>query len=98
MITSINKIKRLGLVFPDYVWNSDLPKFKRYNLIYGWNGSGKTTLSKLFDALETGELLRMFMTKNIKTIRIKYRSLKLNFQNAEKQTTITKQPLLQSFP
>lgn len=56
MITRINKIKNLGLVFPDYIWNSYLPNFRRFNLIYGWNGSGKTTLSKLFDALETGGL------------------------------------------
>lgn len=49
-------------------------------------------------ALVDGGLLRTSMTKSIKTIRIKYRSLKLNFQNTEKQTTITKQPLLQSFP
>ncbi len=57
MITKINRIKNLGLVFSDYVWNYNLPdyqlpNFKRYNLIYGWTGTGKTTLSKLFNALE----------------------------------------------
>jgi wobble nucleotide-excising tRNase len=62
MITKINKIKNLGLVLSDYTWGShiktgiQLPEFKRYNLIYGWNATGKTTLSKLFDAVENGEL------------------------------------------
>lgn len=62
MISKINKIKNLGLVLSDYSWNAHLPAnselldFKRYNLIYGWNGSGKTTFSKLYDALEEGEL------------------------------------------
>lgn len=44
-------------IFSDYNWNKDLDSFKRYNLIYGWNGCGKTTLSKLFLALENGELV-----------------------------------------
>lgn len=51
MITKINKIKNLGLVFQDYSRRSDLPSFKQSNLIYGWNGTGKTTLSLLFDAI-----------------------------------------------
>ncbi|MCD4808265.1 MAG: AAA family ATPase, partial [Methanosarcinales archaeon] len=33
--------------------DSNLPEFKRFNLIYGWNGSGKTTLSQLFASFET---------------------------------------------
>lgn len=51
MIHKINKIKNLGLVFSNYLWNTSLPVFKKFNLIYGWNGSGKTTLTRLFDAL-----------------------------------------------
>jgi wobble nucleotide-excising tRNase len=51
MIAKILKIKHLGLVFADYSWETTLPSFKRFNLIYGWNGCGKTTLSWLFDAL-----------------------------------------------
>ncbi len=51
MITKINKIKKLGLVFDDYAWDSHLPIFKQFNLVYGWNGSGKTTFSRLFDAV-----------------------------------------------
>ncbi|MCK5632253.1 AAA family ATPase, partial [bacterium] len=51
MITRIEKIKNLG-IFTDYKWDSSLPEFKRFNLIYGWNGSGKTTLSQLFASLE----------------------------------------------
>ncbi len=54
MITKIKKIKNLG-IFTDYKWDSNLPEFKRFNLIYGWNGSGKTTLSQLFASFETGK-------------------------------------------
>ncbi|MFC1571813.1 AAA family ATPase [Candidatus Margulisiibacteriota bacterium] len=56
MIKKVKRIKNLGLVFSDYSWESALPDFKRFNLIYGWTGVGKTTLSNLFAALETGEL------------------------------------------
>jgi len=51
MISKINKIKNLGLVFKNYTASTDLPVFKQSNLIYGWNGTGKTTLSRLFDAI-----------------------------------------------
>lgn len=51
MITKINKIKKLGLVFEDYAWDAHLPIFKQFNLVYGWNGSGKTTLSRFFAAI-----------------------------------------------
>src|ERR1035437_201547 len=51
MIAKINKIKHLGLVFSSYTWDTNLPHFKRFNLVYGWNGCGKTTLSRLFDAV-----------------------------------------------
>ena len=54
MITKIEKIKNLG-IFTDYKWDSNLPEFKRFNLIYGWNGSGKTALSQLFASFETGK-------------------------------------------
>jgi len=54
MITKIEKIKNLG-IFTDYKWYSNLPEFKRFNLIYGWNGSGKTALSQLFASFETGK-------------------------------------------
>lgn len=53
MITKINKIKNLG-IFQDFTWNTQLPNFRRYNLLYGWTGVGKTTLSKLFNILEEG--------------------------------------------
>jgi wobble nucleotide-excising tRNase len=54
MITKIEKIKNLG-IFTNYKWDSNLPEFKRFNLIYGWNGSGKTTLSQLFASFETNK-------------------------------------------
>lgn len=53
MIKKLKKIKNLG-IFDNYVWDTKLPEFERYNVVYGWNGSGKTTLSKLFDSLQTG--------------------------------------------
>jgi len=61
MIKKFNKIKNLGLVFPNYSWNFkltdyQLKDFKRYNLIYGWTGAGKTTLSKLFSVVEEGDV------------------------------------------
>lgn len=55
MIKKIKRIKNLGLVFSNYSWDSGLPDFKRFNLIYGWTGSGKTTLSGIFTALESGK-------------------------------------------
>ncbi len=51
MITKINRIKNLGFVFSNYTWDTVLPLFKQFNLVYGWTGSGKTTLSRLFDAI-----------------------------------------------
>ena len=56
MVLKINKIKNLGLVFSNYVWDASLPAFKRFNLIYGWNGSGKTTLSRLFDLMNGSQV------------------------------------------
>jgi wobble nucleotide-excising tRNase len=54
MINKIIKIKNLG-IFSDSDGTSNLPDFKRFNIIYGWNGSGKTTLSQLFAIFETGK-------------------------------------------
>lgn len=51
MIRSIPKIISFG-VFNDFRWDSGLPPFKQYNLIYGWNYSGKTTLSRVFRCFE----------------------------------------------
>jgi wobble nucleotide-excising tRNase len=53
VLRKINRIKNLG-VFADYTWDTALPGFDRYNVIYGENGSGKTTLSRLLDCLKTG--------------------------------------------
>lgn len=55
MIKKILEIKKLG-IFGDFRWNTNMPSFDRFNLIYGWNGSGKTTLSQFFSSLEKGEL------------------------------------------
>ncbi|MEI6346053.1 MAG: hypothetical protein WCO79_02365 [bacterium] len=50
------------------------------------------------DLVEGGELLRMSMTRNIKSIKTRYRLWKLNFLNTQKPTMITKRLLLQSSP
>ena len=51
MLSKINRIKDLGLVFSDFSWKSEVEAFRDFNLIYGWNGCGKTTLTRLFDYL-----------------------------------------------
>jgi len=55
MIERIDKIKNLGL-FKDFKWNSNIPDFRQYNLIYGWNYSGKTMFSRIFRCIELKEL------------------------------------------
>lgn len=50
MINKICKLKNLG-IFSDYQWDTSLPNFNKYNVIYGWNGSGKTTLTKFLGIL-----------------------------------------------
>lgn len=51
MIKRIVKIKNCPS-FVDFRPNTDLPEFKRYNLIYGWNGSGKTSFSRVLRSFE----------------------------------------------
>ncbi len=51
MISKISKLKDFG-IFHDFSWKTELPEFKKYNLIYGWNRSGKTTVSRIFASCE----------------------------------------------
>lgn len=51
MITKISKLKDFG-VYHDFSWKTELPEFKKFNLIYGWNRSGKTTISRVFASCE----------------------------------------------
>ena len=51
MISKISRLKKFG-IFHDFSWNSKLPEFDKFNLIYGWNRSGKTTLSRVFASCE----------------------------------------------
>jgi len=51
MISKINKLKNFG-IYKDFTWKSELPEFKKFNLIYGWNRSGKTTISRVFASCE----------------------------------------------
>jgi wobble nucleotide-excising tRNase len=60
-IKSFRRIRGLG-VFIDHNQPSDIPDFRRYNLIYGFNGSGKTTLSRVLRCLELGALSEHFST------------------------------------
>lgn len=51
MIRKILKLKNFG-IFLDFNWKTELPDFKKFNLIYGWNRSGKTTISRIFASCE----------------------------------------------
>jgi wobble nucleotide-excising tRNase len=51
MISKISKLKNFG-IFHDFSWSTELPEFKKFNLIYGWNRSGKTTVSRVFVSCE----------------------------------------------
>lgn len=51
MINKITKLKNFA-IFKDFTWKSELPEFKKFNLIYGWNRSGKTTISRIFASCE----------------------------------------------
>jgi len=51
MISKITKLKNFG-IYKDFTWKSELPEFKKFNLIYGWNRSGKTTISRIFASCE----------------------------------------------
>ncbi len=53
-----------------------------------WESKGKVIDS--FERVVSGKLLRVFMTKNIKNFRTRYRHWKLNFLNILKQTMTIK--------
>ncbi|MDO8126260.1 MAG: AAA family ATPase [Candidatus Brocadiales bacterium] len=53
-ITRVTKIKDCPS-FVDFRPGTDLPEFKKYNLIYGWNGSGKTSFSRILRSFELGQ-------------------------------------------
>ncbi|UXJ54960.1 AAA family ATPase [Pseudomonas citronellolis] len=61
-IRKIEYIKNLA-IFRDFQWKSsvrdegnNIAEFKKINIFYGRNYSGKTTLSRIFRAMETGNL------------------------------------------
>jgi len=61
-INRIDSIKNMA-VFLDFQWaksvkyeSNNVAEFKKINILYGRNYSGKTTLSRIFRAMETGEL------------------------------------------
>ncbi|MGB7291044.1 MAG: AAA family ATPase [Thermodesulfobacteriota bacterium] len=51
MFTKVSKLRNFG-IFRDFSWDSDIPEFARFNLVFGWNKSGKTTFSRIFSASE----------------------------------------------
>ncbi|MCF6281196.1 MAG: AAA family ATPase [Candidatus Polarisedimenticolaceae bacterium] len=66
MITKFKSIGNLA-VFKDFIWDDkvvdaagNIQPFKDINILYGRNYSGKTTLSRIFRAIETGELSDKF--------------------------------------
>ena len=65
-IKKINSIKNMA-VFQDFHWETsvkdegdNVAEFKTINILYGRNYSGKTTLTRIFRAMETGELSDRF--------------------------------------
>jgi len=60
VITCINRLKNFG-IFTDFN-GTQIHKFGKYNLVYGWNGTGKSTLSNLFSCLELRSLIIRFST------------------------------------
>ncbi|MEK7550312.1 MAG: AAA family ATPase [Patescibacteria group bacterium] len=54
MIKKIVKIRNFPS-FMDFKPATDLSKFAKYNLIYGWNGSGKTCFSRILRSFELGQ-------------------------------------------
>lgn len=58
MIVCINRLKQFG-IFSDFN-GTNIQKFGRYNLIYGWNGTGKSTLSNLFSCFELRSMVPRF--------------------------------------
>jgi wobble nucleotide-excising tRNase len=58
VIACINRLKNFG-IFTDFN-GTQIQKFGKYNLVYGWNGTGKSTLSNLFSCLELGSVIPRF--------------------------------------
>jgi wobble nucleotide-excising tRNase len=55
-IQKVNYLRDFGVYRSfENTGQTELPEFKKRNLIYGWNYSGKTTLSRLFQILEFPE-------------------------------------------
>lgn len=54
----IQKVEKLNYArFRNFSWNADLNPFcEEVNILFGWNGSGKTTFSKVFRAIEKGNI------------------------------------------
>ena len=75
MIKKIDKIKNFG-TFKKFNWNSNIPNFGQYNLIYGWNYSGKTMISRIFRCIELKEIHPDFLEAEFKlTDRLKVRTI-----------------------
>lgn len=82
MIKEIKAINNFA-VFENFNWNNSVKtsdgaviEFKKLNILYGRNYSGKTTLSRIFRAIETGQL-----PKNYEGIEFEVEDDQLNIVN-----------------
>ncbi len=89
----IKKIKSINnfAVFENFNWNNSVKtsdgaviEFKKLNILYGRNYSGKTTLSRIFRAIETGQL-----PKNYEGIEFEVEDDQLNIVNQAIKTLMT---------
>lgn len=69
VIQSIDSLKHLP-VFPDDSTVSQLPRLRRYNLLYGFNGCGKTTLARVFACLGTSKRHEEWAAENSYTVTL----------------------------
>jgi len=83
MIKKITKIKNYGIIH-DFRWNSELPVFSQYNLIYGWNYTGKTIVSRIFQSFELKQ-----SHENIKNAEFELEDEQGNKHNNNDLTTLS---------
>ncbi|EOW2077176.1 AAA family ATPase [Vibrio mimicus] len=76
MFKNIKSIKNFG-IFKDAKTNAGQP-FYQFNLFYGFNYSGKTTLSRIFHAMQLGEMPEGFETGSFEIDQHESISIKSN--------------------
>lgn len=76
MFKNIKSIKNFG-IFKNVKTNAGQP-FHQFNLFYGFNYSGKTTLSRIFQAMQLGEITEGFEAGSFEIDRHEGLSIKSN--------------------